>query len=216
MKLIILHTILIFGTFVFAAEQCPKLFLPNTRNLPMTQKNRATDEISATQIIEYLKMQPLPNEGGFFSETYKSKINADPEYLKHSGFSGARNSGSAIYYLITKENFSALHRLKQDEIFHFYSGSSAEMLQIFPDGSFKLIRVGTNILNGEVPQILVPSGVWQATKVLDGGKWTLLGTTCHPGFEYVDFELAHIDELSKKFPHIEHLIRKFNPHEAYE
>ncbi len=161
----------------------------------------------AKAIIEKLGLKPLPVEGGYFCETYKSA-----EKIKISNSSGttvSRPISTAIYYLITPESFSALHRLTSDEIFHFYSGDAVEMIQIDSNGQVKRLTLGTDILGGEIPQQVVPKGMWQALRLREGGSWTLLGTTTAPGFEFEDFELGDREKLYNLFPQLKTEIEHF-------
>lgn len=163
--------------------------------------------MTSDQIIEKLNLKPLPHEGGYYRETYRANKDA-----VCSEFDGKeKRYSTSIYYLVTENNFSALHRVKQDEIFHFYSGSPVEMLQIFDDGSHKIITIGNNILNGEEPQVLAPKMVWQGTILKDKNpkSWALMGTTVAPAFEFVDFELWSREKLTAAFPHLKDLIAQY-------
>ncbi|MES2525428.1 MAG: cupin domain-containing protein [Bdellovibrionota bacterium] len=154
------------------------------------------------EVIAKLNLIPLEIEGGFFRETYKSKDIVQ-------GRLGTRSEGTAIYYMVTEESFSALHIVDQDEIFHFYSGDEVEMFQILPDGTPKTIIIG-KVENGHEPQVIVPRGVWQGTKLRTPGKgkWALLGCTVAPGFEYENFTLKSRDELVQLYPqHKDQIIR---------
>jgi len=93
-----------------------------------------------------------------------------------------------------------MHRLRSDEIFHFYLGDPVEMLQLWPDGSGRDLILGSDILNGMQLQVVVPKGVWQGARLLKGGKFALLGTTVSPGFELIDYESGHSNELVKSYP----------------
>ena len=86
-----------------------------------------------------------------------------------------------------------MHRLQTDEIFHFYLGDPVEMLQLGPDDSGKVLILGTNLLRGMRPQVIVPAGVWQGSRLLPGGRFALLGTTVSPGFERADYENGQRD-----------------------
>ncbi len=132
--------------------------------------------MEAEEIIQALHLTRMPGEGGYYRETYRSSGLLKEEHLgiKHVG---DRNHSTAIYYLVTAEHFSALHRLPQDEVFHFYMGDAVEMLQIAPDGAWKKIIMGPQIMAGQVLQTSVPGGHWQGTRLANGGKWALLGTT---------------------------------------
>lgn len=107
---------------------------------------------------------------------------------------------TAMYYLLTSDTFSAMHHLKADEVYHFYLGDPIEMLNLHPDGTEEVIRLGTDIVGGALVQHTVAAGVWQGSRLVDGGKFALLGTTVSPGFEFSDFEEGTKDELCAKYP----------------
>ena len=117
-----------------------------------------------------------------------------------------RSFSTAIYYMLTPGTFSEMHRLKGDEIFHFYAGSPVEMLQLFPDGSGKKVIIGNNIKQEEQPQVVVPAGVWQGSRLLPGGEFALMGTTMAPGFDFSDYQTGNKEELIRRYPHFEELI----------
>jgi predicted cupin superfamily sugar epimerase len=159
---------------------------------------------TADQIITLLNLKPH-REGGYFVETYRS-LEALSERALPSRYKGDRSFGTAIYYLLTPETFFSMHRVQSDEIFHFYLGDPIEMLQLFPDGSGRLLTLGSDILHGIQPQVVVPSGIWQGGRLLKDGKFALLGTTVSPGFEYADYESGQRDDLIKSYPHFQDLI----------
>jgi predicted cupin superfamily sugar epimerase len=161
--------------------------------------------LTADQIITLLNLKPHPKEGGYFVETYRS-LEALSEKTLPNRYQGFRSFGTAIYYLLTPETLSAMHRLQSDEIFHFYLGDPIEMLQLFPDGSGRIIILGPDILNGMQPQVVISRGIWQGARLLRGGKFALLGTTVSPGFEWVDYESGRRDDLVKSYPPFRDLI----------
>jgi len=160
--------------------------------------------LTADKIIALLNLKPHP-EGGYFVETYRSSETLSEKALP-SRYQGIRSFGTAIYYLLAPETFSAMHQLQSDEIFHFYLGDPVEMLQLWPDGSAKILILGSDILNGMQPQVVVPRGVWQGARLLKNGNFALLGTTVSPGFEFMDYESGKRDELIKSFPQFQELI----------
>ena len=159
--------------------------------------------MTAEQVIERLELKPLADEGGFFRQSYACSLN----YLGAVD-KPARCLATAIYYLVTPVGFSALHRIKSDEVFHFYLGDPVEMVQ-FEHGNYRRLVLGQNILKGELLQTVVASGVWQGTRLVSGGRWALLGTTVSPGFDFEDFELADRTILIKQFPEQEPTIRSY-------
>jgi uncharacterized protein len=154
---------------------------------------------SAKEIQELLKLQPLPVEGGYFAETYRSKFTLTQRSLP-SGYSGERALSTAIYYMLTPDTFSAMHRLDGDEVYHFYLGDPAEMLILKPDGTAETLLMGQDIVSGMRLQHVVPGGVWQGSRLAPGGKFALLGTTMAPGFDPADFELGSRGELTARYP----------------
>ena len=161
--------------------------------------------ITAEEIKKILKLEKHPVEGGYFFETYKSCHTIAGSHLP-SGYGGVRPLATAIYYMLIPGTFSEIHRLKGDEIFHFYSGSPVEMLELFPGGSGKKIIIGTDIEQGEIPQVVVPAGVWQGTRLLPGGAYALMGTTMAPGFDYADYQAGKRQELIHQYPQFDELI----------
>lgn len=156
-------------------------------------------------IKSLLNLRPHPEEGGYFEETYRSHQRITKVALPEN-YESDRPFATAIYYLLTPDTFSAIHRLPTDEIFHFYLGDPVEMLQLLPDGSGRMITLGPDILNGMYPQVIVLKGTWQGSRLLSGGKFALLGTTMSPGFEPADFESGQRDILVDSYPQFRDLI----------
>jgi len=146
-----------------------------------------------------LGLAPHPVEGGYFAETYRSPDQI-PAAALPSRYGGARAAGTAIYYLLTPDTFSAMHRLASDEIFHFYLGDPVEMLQLRPDGSHHVVLIGPDLEAGERPQVIVPRDVWQGARLRPGGRYALLGTTVAPGFDYADYETGQRPHLLATHP----------------
>lgn len=144
-------------------------------------------------------MRPLPEEGGFYVETYRCREKIAQANLP-PGYAGDRNFSTAILYLLTPDTFSALHRLKSDEVFHFYLGDPITMLQLHPDGAGEVIALGRDIFNGQRVQVTVPRESWQGCFLNKGGKFALMGTTVAPGFETADFEPAQRQALLQRYP----------------
>jgi uncharacterized protein len=161
--------------------------------------------ISVEEIMKALNMQRHPIEGGYFAETYRSVGSVSHDELP--GYPAARSLSTAIYYMLTPGTISAMHRVRGDEMFHFYLGDPVEMLQLHPGGSGDVVIVGQDILGGEKLQHVVAGGVWQGSRLRDGGKFALLGTTMAPGFEYEDYETGIRAKLVAQYPAFAELIR---------
>ena len=155
--------------------------------------------MTAQDIIRLLKLEKHPKEGGYFRETYRSPQSIPREHLP-SAYSGPRDFSTAIYYLITPDSFSAMHRLPGEEIFHHYLGDGVEMLLLHPDGNSEIVTIGNDLLRGQSPQVIVPANTWQGSRLIDGGRFALLGCTMSPGFDYADYQHGSRDELIRQYP----------------
>ncbi len=155
--------------------------------------------MTVDELKRLLRLEPLPGEGGCFAETYRARESL-PAGALGPGWPGPRSLATAIYYLLTPETFSALHRLRADEIFHFYFGDAVEMLQLMPDGSGRTVRLGTDLAAGMRPQVVVPKDVWQGSRLVPGGAFALLGTTVSPGFDPADYETGSREALLAAYP----------------
>ncbi len=153
--------------------------------------------MNAEYWIEKFKLEAHP-EGGYFRQTYKSDLLIGREALP--GFSSVRAASTAIYFLLGGENFSAFHRLRSDEQWHFYAGSSLVVHVIEPAGSYFSILLGSDPEAGQTFQAVVRAGCWFASHVADWKSWALVGCTVAPGFEFEDFELGKREELVGRYP----------------
>jgi hypothetical protein len=161
--------------------------------------------LTADDVIRLLNLAPHPCEGGFFRETYRSRA-ALPAAAVGPEYAGPRSAGTAIYYLLTPNTFSEMHRLVGDEVFHFYLGDPVEMLQLPPDGPGRVVVLGSDLAAGQTPQTVVPAGVWQGSRLAAGGKFALLGCTVAPGFDYADYRAGRRAELTAARPQFAEMI----------
>ena len=159
--------------------------------------------MSAEELIALLGLAPLPLEGGYYRETYRSARRVPG--LTADGPDKA--ASTAIYYLLTPDTCSALHRLPTDEVYHFYYGDAVHLLTLGPDGG-KVVVLGTDLRTGQMPQCVVPAGVWQGSCLAAGGKVALLGTTMAPGFDFSDYQSADRAELERAYPTFAEMIRR--------
>jgi predicted cupin superfamily sugar epimerase len=155
-------------------------------------------EKNARYWIEKLQLEAHP-EGGYFRQTYRSEIVIAREALP-AGFTGARAVSTAIYFLLEGKNFSAFHRLRSDEVWHFYAGEPLMVHVIDRAGKYSSIRLGRDLDAGEVPQAVVPAGCWFASHMADWSSFAVVGCTVAPGFDFEDFEMAKREELVARYP----------------
>jgi uncharacterized protein len=156
--------------------------------------------VTAEQIKALLKLAPHPIEGGNFRQTWAAPGTLDLPR-------GMRSQGTAIYYLLEPGQFSEMHVLQSDEMFHFYLGDPVEMLQLFADGSSAVITLGQDLLAGQQVQMQVPAGVWQGTRLIGNGRLALLECTVVPGFDYADYRSGSYEELAAAWPNQRERIR---------
>lgn len=147
----------------------------------------------ARQIIAKLGLMPLPREGGFY------RVN----WISAQRLPSGRAAGSAIYFFLGAGDFSALHRLETEELWHFYAGDAVEHSQLNPsNGKLTTTRLGVDALAGQVPQLAVSNGIWQGARILPGGTrgWALLGCSLSPAWDEAEFELGESGTLLAAFP----------------
>ena len=164
----------------------------------------------SAEIIERLQLQPHP-EGGWFREVYRSQDTIGKDSLPQRYLS-SHCFGTSIYFLLDKDDFSAFHRILSDETWHFYLGSPVRIHCISPEGIYLAVELGRDLRQGQVLQFTIPRNCWFAAQNLDGNTFSLVGCTVAPGFEFADFELGNIEQLSRSFPQHKALIRKFTRH----
>lgn len=156
--------------------------------------------MTAEDVKKILGLVPHPREGGWYVRTYESGERLLATAFADGRYAGARYTGTAIYYLLEPDTFSEMHRLKSDEVFHFYAGDAVEMLQLGAEGGGTIVRIGNRLEQGERPQVVVRRDVWQGSHLAPGGQWALLGCTVSPGFEFEDYETATREELCAGWP----------------
>lgn len=146
--------------------------------------------ITPEKLIQQLKLEPLPQEGGLFRRTYESQQETENTPM-----------GTAIYFMLFGQGYSHLHRLPTDEIYHFYLGDPVELLELLPDGSSRVTILGQDICNGASVQHVVKGGTWQGSRLKSGGTYALMGTTMAPGFCQEQYEHAqYIQALQQQYP----------------
>jgi predicted cupin superfamily sugar epimerase len=160
--------------------------------------------MTAEEVKKILGLQPHPREGGWYVRTWES----EGWVAVSERYDGPRRTSTAIYYLLEPGTFSEMHVLQSDEVFHYYMGGAVEMLQLFADGRSQRVVLGKDLAAGERPQVVVPGGVWQGSRLLTQEGWALLGCVVAPGFEFVDYRDASAEELVAKWPGEAEMIRE--------
>ena len=140
-------------------------------------------------LIAHYGLEPIPQEGGLFRETWKGPERPDggPE-------------GTAIVALLTADDYSALHRLPYAETWHFYLGDPLELLLLAPDGGSRTVVLGPDVMGGQFVQFTIPPGTWMGGRVVAPGSWAFFGCTMAPGFTYEGYEHGDAAELSTRYP----------------
>ncbi len=163
---------------------------------------------TAAYWIERLHLARHP-EGGWFRETYRA-VEAIPIAGLPNRFQGERAFSTAIQFLLERNDHSALHRLKSDEMWHFYDGAPLTVHLVAPDGRHQPILLGRDPENGEQFQAVAPAGYWFGAEVAGFGDFSLVGCTVAPGFDFSDFEIGARNDLAKLFPQHEALIGRLS------
>ncbi|MEI7596415.1 MAG: cupin domain-containing protein [Bacteroidota bacterium] len=162
--------------------------------------------MDSKSLIEKLELMPHP-EGGYYKETYRSEelINKDDLPLR---FNDDRNFSTGIYYLLENEDFSAFHRIKSDEMWHFYAGTTLLIHEITAKGNYIIHRLGNNLNKDDKFQLVIPHGSWFASEVEDKNSFSFVGCTVSPGFDFNDFEMAKSINLSNDHPNLKNIIKR--------
>ena len=147
--------------------------------------------VTVQNLIDHFGLEPMPLEGGRFRRTWAGPKGTD-----------GRPTGSAIVVLLSPEDdqFSAMHRLPADEVWHFYLGDPLELLLLAPDGTARAVVLGPDVLGGQHVQFSVAAGTWMGGRVSPGGRWSLFGCTMAPGFVPSDYEGGDPEELITRYP----------------
>ncbi|MBL4708625.1 MAG: cupin domain-containing protein [Flavobacteriales bacterium] len=155
--------------------------------------------------IEKLGLIEHP-EGGYYKETYRSLLEVNLNSIDKE-WNGKRNLATGIYFLLERNNFSAFHRIKSDELWHFYGGDPITIHMINLKGEHVSQDVGNDLDKGEVLQYLVPANTWFASEVKDNRDYALVGCTVSFGFDFDDFEMADRSLISE-YPEHEKVLRR--------
>ena len=159
--------------------------------------------------IKALRLSRHP-EGGYFRETYRSgEVIANYSLLER--YDGERCFSTSIHFLLRGDEVSRLHRLKSDELWHFYEGSPLTIHIIDKVGDYSTTRLGSDFEKGQVFQIVIQAGCWFGASVDALKSYSLVGCTVAPGFEFDDFELGNRENLIGLYPQHKSIIEMLTP-----
>lgn len=175
----------------------------------------SVETMTADEVISLLGLEPLPEEGGFYRETFRSARRLFAGSMGDD-YAGPRDALTAIYFLVTAASPSAWHVLPSDEVFLWHAGDPVRMLRLPSEGAADPIRLGGDLAAGERPQAVVPGGVWQGCRLADDARagWALLSCLVAPGFDFADFHVAtaaEVESLSERFPMHADEVRRLAP-----
>ena len=154
------------------------------------------------QVIEKLHLEPLTGEGGMFCQSYRSK-----EIIKDGTIAdraGDREICGSIYYLLTPNSFSSMHKLTGDELWFYHCGPALQFLLIYDDHS-EIQILGNDIANGEKPQLVVPKDTYFGVKMKEEGEYSLVSTVMSPAYMDNDFQIATYQQLEPLITDKQHL-----------
>lgn len=174
-------------------------------NAHLFARARLSFTSSLDQLIQQLDLQPHP-EGGYYRETYRAA-----QSVVQNASLQPRSASTAIYYLLSGKAYSAWHRIKSDEIWHFYAGAPIDIHVLDEAGALLTHRLG-NALDypGSVFQAMVPAGHWFAAERIDPDSYALVGCTVAPGFEFSEFELGDPQVMLRDWPQHRGLIQRLS------
>jgi predicted cupin superfamily sugar epimerase len=165
---------------------------------------------TADDIIRIFDLKPLPGEGGWYSETHRSSEFIPREALDER-YSGPRAYSTVIYYMITADDCSKMHRVASDEIFCYHMGDPVKMLLLFPGGAGEQIVIGSDLAAGQIPQMIVPAGTWFGCCIEPQSSragYSLMSCIVAPGFEFEDYQQGQRDKLLARYPEETDLIKR--------
>ena len=176
--------------------------------LPLVNPAKPMPEtVTADEIRSVLKLEPNATYG-FVRETYKSDLTIAPGELP-APFDDGRPLGSAFYFMVTPAAPVKLHRIKCDQLYHYYLGDPIEVLLLRENGDSELVVLGPNIVGGELVQLFIPANTFHTARITGKGRWFLGASTQWPGVVPEDIELGNVEELAAKYPESAADIRTF-------
>ena len=166
------------------------------------------DTVKAEEIKALLKLEPN-RTCGFVRDTYKSALDIAPGGLP-APFAGGRPLGTALYFMVTPQSPVKLHRIRNDQLYHYYLGDPIEVLLLYKNGDSELVIVGPNIVGGHRVQLFIPGGTFHTARITGKRRWFLGASTEWPGVvPSEDVELGDAEQLAARYPEAAADIRDF-------
>jgi uncharacterized protein len=163
--------------------------------------------LSASQIVDLLGLHPHPT-CGIVAESYRSPLQLPASALP-AAYGGSRPLGNVLNFMVTPTARVHLHRLRSDQMYHFYAGNPLEILLLYADGRSEVRTLGHDLAGGMLPQSFIPGGTFHAARVADGGDYSLLATSVWLRAEPEDVEMGDVPQLKQAFPAAAQLIDGF-------
>ena len=180
---------------------------------------RPLSAYSVEELVKLLHLEPHPNGTGYFQRVYTSPLSVANGNLPGNRTGPTQRLTGTLIYSLLLPTYSALHRLKSDEVILFLAGNPLEVLMLKPDGSSTQLTVGADLRHGQVSYVVIPAGTWMgywSNPALAAHAYTLLGAPVVPGFEYDDFEHDDAEALARQYPAPAALIHTLKERSLYK
>src|SRR5215813_4265909 len=171
------------------------------------QAKQMTDNMTAEEIRAFLKLEPHAT-CGFVRVTFVSETRIAPGGLPPP-FAGGRPTGSALYFMVTPDAPVRLHRIRNDQLYHYYLGDPIEVLMLHENGTSERAIIGPDLAAGQRVQLLIPGNTFHTARVIGQRRWFLGASTEWPGVEKVDVEIGDVEALAAKYPDVADDLRAF-------
>ena len=166
-----------------------------------------TQEMTCDEVMTLLDLEPNATCGNV-RITFESKLRIAPGGLP-APFADGRPAGSALYFMLTPDQPVKLHRIRNDQFYHYYLGDPIELLMLMTDGTTQHHVIGPDIRAGHKVQHFIPGNTFHTARVIGSRRWFLGGSTQWPGVEPADVELGKMEELAARYPAVAQQIRTF-------
>jgi uncharacterized protein len=186
------------GAALTGAAALTPLVMAKAQNQPRVTP--MPSDMTADEVCKLLQLEPNAT-CGFVRVTFESKLSIAANGLP-APFAGKRALGSALYFLVKSGAPVRLHRIRNDQLYHYYLGDPLELFLLHADGSTGRVIVGPDIRNGQLVQLLIPGNTFHTARLLGDGRWFLGASTEWPGVVPADVEIGKLDEIAGKYPSV--------------